>query len=658
MNAVYKKIGKFSFKGYSFVTPIEEKFNYFANEIMNKFVFGIYKSFIEHSSKWNPTQKIQLLDVLQKEEYINLEKLEEYQALQILAQILKLEMEEYLKVPLDELDVETEKKNHITFREFESSEISNFDFKQELEKVFRTNTNTNEFTPEYFKLFRARNLILSTFSKRIYSEKTLSKVTERIFESFIEDLNFLIIKGNISYIESKNSFNIADRVTKDYIRHFLNHQQIGKTMPEGESLKRELDEKIFESGAYIPLLNKVAYKFGNTLKDLLNEASYIEFSRELIKEIECYLEEITGVKESSLHIIKFEDFKKFILGEIILEVESFDKILEAAYEEYTNEMIVNRILQVQKDYLSLSKFEIALRVNNLSIKDSLFYLNINEDIEAVSHDLFKSWQYEKYKELNQEKPLIIDVSEEDKEDSMWFIIKNLDCANKDEEIAYIIAKEKLETHLEFYYYFMSKEDEYNFKIDDPYIIFNKTSKRMYVGRKNKFLNRKYFDEFPKELIEFPNKVLQSNIQLGSNLIQSIRLYYSTMNESSVLKKSQNLIEILETIFDTNDYKILAKYASIVIAGTNYNKSDITYGQMRQVVFEDFCNFINYTSSQSSILVLEESFERFKAFTKNIIGTYLFNLSFDEQNGIIDVLKWILYINPNNELIKSGVTKND
>lgn len=439
--------------------------------------------------------------------------------------------------------------------------------------------------------------------------------------------------------------------------HFLNYQLLGKTMLDGQSQKKMLSEKIFSSNVYASLLTKVAHKYETSLIDLLNEDNYVERSEELIREIKNSLVQITGESKVDLSIITFEDFKKIILGEVFQEVECVNKHLEAAYQDYNDEMIVDKILQISNDYLSVGEFEIALMVKNISTTKSFFYSEVSKDITAISHELFKGWQYEKNEELGYKTPNIIDTTQEEQENSMYFIIKNLNCAIKDEDMVYFLAKQKLETYLEFYYYFMSKEDDYNFVIGDPYIIFNKTRKRMTVGRKNNHINTKYFDEFPKELIEFPTKFIESS-SVASSLMQCVKLYYSTMKERDVLKKSQNLVKIWRTVFDTSDDKTLAKYCAITIAGINYNKSDVTYGQMRQILFEDFTAFIYYSSHSSPpIIVIDESFERFKVFTKNIIGTYLFNLS-SEEDEVIDILKWILYINPNDEYIKSGVTEID
>ena len=132
------------------------------------------------------------------------------------------------------------------------------------------------------------------------------------------------------------------------------------------------------------------------------------------------------------------------------------------------------------------------------------------------------------------------------------------------------------------------------------------------------------------------------------------------NETEIVNKTRHLIKIWETIFTTQDIHKLSLYCSIIIAGTNYNSNDITYKDLRKILYEDFLEFINSSRKEINFLLIEETFERFKVFTKTIIGTYLFNTPLNDSINydLKDILNWILYINPNDEFISRGVMENE
>lgn len=75
--------------------------------------------------------------------------------------------------------------------------------------------------------------------------------------------------------------------------------------------------------------------------------------------------------------------------------------------------------------------------------------------------------------------------------------------------------------------------------------------------------------------------------------------------------------------------------------------------MRLWLYEDFIELFELASQIGYEALKERIVERFKMFCKNVIGTVLFNLVTIEESedyDFKDILAWILYINPANDLI--------
>ena len=662
---MYKRIGTFNFSTYSFIPEIELEINNYAEILLEELTYSLFKKsiIIDSNCEYSEADLKVLNSVINQVNYFEV-NIEKEMALMLLSQILQMELESFLKVPIKELEENKKQIPKLMFEKFmASSDKKTVDDLGLSEMLLEDTESTLEFEryPKYFKLYRARNIILRKFNKRNYSSKTLSKTVQNIHEEFKQGIYLIIIKKNYKELKDNNRNNILLKLIKEYISQFLNNQRLVKTMEKGEYLVKRLDVQLKENNTIQIIFDEFKDKFKENFKKTLQVEYYIEFSKEIISTLEKKLPK-TDLDSEKLMVGRFSDYKMFILSEIFKSNSNVEELIKKGYKNYTDEMKCATVKKVLEDNLSLCDFEIAIRVNNLSIEEKLFSKSLTEDIGVVSHILFKSWQYKKYEEMDLNiEPTLLDIPENEKIDSVWFIVKNVRCGKKDTDLAYSLAKEKLLNYLEIMYYFVSKEDENKFKILDPYVLLNITSRNSMLGRKDSPYNKpKNIDDFTDELLKFLKMFLDSQKRIGFDVSSCIRLYFKMINEKSIVAKSRFLVEIWGTIFKTQDINKLATYCSIIIAGTNYNSSDITYKDMRKIMYEHFREFISISREGQCVLLIEEIFDRFKVFTKNIIGTYLFNIPYKDSKEyfMTDILEWIIYINPSDEFISRGAMKND
>lgn len=644
---MYKRIHNFNFGGYSFISPIEEIFNIYSDKLLNELTYNLFTDYLTNKGISKEYENIELGNFcLEGRRYdIGIDKL---QALHLLAQILHLEMESCLIVPVDKK--ESRIKVEMSFEEFIQKKIGdNINLSEEFDVLVKTELNN---IPSYFSLYKIRNYVLSNISERLYSNETLKKTVKEIYNEFQKNLEQIIIENNLKAIAThENIMNVVDRLMKDYVKQFVNQQAIGMTREEIGTNNTLLENEIFNGGIYKRIFKSSLRKIEQNFEKLIDEQYYKEFSLELIKEIEVEFSPLSKNK-TSFFIKRFDDFKKILLAQIFSGIHIVELELEKAYQMYDITQIIASVTKVINEHLSTSNFEVAIKVSDLTIKKTLFQEKVSEDIDVISHDLFKSWQYEKYVKLNRE-PLIFDTNEYEKSNTIWCIVKNIRCGNKDTELAYELAKEKLEYYMMSYYFLTSDEKDYNFKIIDPYIIFNIDSLNMLVGRKKGLPSEsKVFDETPKEISSFLLDFNNSKQEVILQIRRAIVIYYEIINSDDLIFKAQKLIDIWRILFKSDRDCDLSKYCSVVVAGTNYDDSNLTYKELRKILYDDFMEFLEIYRERN-YMVLETIFERFKSFTKIIVKTFLLNCSSNIEANVDDILKWIFYINPNSEYILGG-----
>ncbi|ODP26692.1 hypothetical protein PTI45_03943 [Paenibacillus nuruki] len=102
----------------------------------------------------------------------------------------------------------------------------------------------------------------------------------------------------------------------------------------------------------------------------------------------------------------------------------------------------------------------------------------------------------------------------------------------------------------------------------------------------------------------------------------------------------------------NDHEI-AFFSSIIVAGHNYNKSDMSYGEMRLLLRNDFEEFFRLSNESGNQLLKERILERFKVFCKIIFKEFLdHNINFNKNTevSLINIAEWKLEYYPDAERI--------
>ncbi|KOS63811.1 hypothetical protein [Lysinibacillus sp. FJAT-14222] len=657
---MYKKIGSFNFSTYSFIPEIDDLVDSFASKALDELKYSIYVQFILQNNEFEfaNLEKNLVRDVVSKNIVFGLDIPSEM-ALMVLSQIFNIEIEEFLKVPFNELEKSRNKKVEILFEDFQIKDSAY----ESLNSIsFPQNEVSNSY-PRYYKLYRARNCILKKFNQRYYSHKTLTKLVQNIYEEFKQGLYTICLSKNHKKLSFNSLDNILNKVINEYINQILNSVKLGKTMEEGEQAAYKINSLLNTADIKSKVFNAYNFQFKTNFSDTLKFESYVSLAEELIKIIETYLKDIP-LKIEKIHVERFSDYRMIVLGEIFGSFNNAPLLIGECIDAYDEKLKSETVKKVLEENLSISEFEIALRVQNIAIDEKIYKKPLLEDVEVLSHSMFLSWQSEIYDALGgHRKPTFVDISNNEKDNSTWFIVKGFSCGNKDTELAYSIGKDKLTRYLELLYYFVSPEDEYDFKIADPYVLYNKNSGNLLLGRKESGYKRaKKIDDFSNELFLFLNKLSSSQQKISNNIKSSIKLYYEFINTEDIFAKAKLLVSILEAIFAERESEKLSMYSAIIIAGTNYSSKaeNITFKNMREILYWDLIEFIDAVRSESHPLMLEETIDRFKVFTKNILGTYIYNIPWEDREAyaVKDILLWILHINPADEHIYHGGAQND
>lgn len=665
---MYKEIGRFGFESYTFIPQIENVIDDRIKDFMEQFKYSLYKNCIMNSeNKYTCYQKNEITKVLKSKIGFDV-KINSNAALSLLSEMFSNEMEEFMVVPITNIkNMETKKDQleiKMSFEDFEKQKDVLLKAEPDiLQKDIEDLCNDpNEIKRSgYFQLYKARNIVISPIKERMYSNNTLKKTINEIEKGFKQTLHIMIIKIEKDKLSSKTLKDVLIKLFESYVSQFFIHQRLGKTEEEGNKLIVSLKEQMNLEEIKGKFLNVMFQKFSEDFYSLLEIKDYIKFSKQITRYLEVEFGNVTGINET-LRVEYFSNFLIFILGEVFSSCKDIEKLVNDAYQYISDDLKETTVQNVIEEYLSIGKLVFAIRARDLSIQRKFYSQRLTNSIEVMSHSLFNAWQYEQLKEMgNDRNPTIVDVPDEEKINTVWFIITDIICSNKDMDLGYEIAKKELENYLEFSYYFMARESEYNFSIIDPYICYNKETKHVSLGRKNNIASPpKEIETFPKDLLEFSKDLFDSKQSLHLKIIECISLYYKMIKQSLAYDQPHILLQIWEMIFDTNDMKKISGYASVIIAGTNYKKGDITYGDMRKILYEDFLEFITHVKDNKSDMLLAIIYERFKVFTKNILGTFLFNIPLEssKKHEVDELIEWILYINPRKENILRRGTNDE
>jgi hypothetical protein len=664
---VYKRIERFQTKAFSFNEEIEQIFDYYLQLFLKEFEYTLFKTYMQEICMPDieaQLNKYYIANHLSDKLNLIPNSLTVSQVMEILDSIITYKLEECLtiKVPFEKLTNSNTKKKAreltIKFSEYvtskNSDDINLKNYIHDLDLEFSNNISKgldkdNPYfkRPEYFLLYRIRNNICKRINQRQYSIKHIdnyrkqlnSKFINLLYETIIEDQ---LVKLDLSY--KKEIFRcILEELENDYLMHF----RLGRTVEEGNSIQIELKNLLLE--------NNITKKIGHAMlnKFILTIEHYeIEKIANLIRELDevfkDYTKEITARfgedKVNSRLPWDKEKIRMLFLGVIFAKnSHNINQLIATAYEKISIEKKQKLIEDLKNNFLTDVNYTVAVNINDLAVKNEYFDVRLG-DIEFISNELFTGWQYEKYPKDTIRRTLLDSNS---RDNSAWVLVHNIECAFGDTEKAVSIAKEKVLDLLNILYYFISKEQEVNYKLNHFFIVHNEKSGNLtWHNERVPWNEPKIIDDLDTGLIEFLNKNLAKLSKW--NLDMAFKKFIEFCKTESLTRKVQLEKEIIKQLFGSEQsIEYLAACSAIIIAGSNYKKSDVNYREMRLWLYEDFKELLLIADDTNYLALKERIYERFKVFVKNIISTILFNMATlenHEKYTVEDILKWILFIN--------------
>lgn len=699
---MYKRIERFGFSSNQFIKEIDDVFEMDCNKFMNEIEYVLLKKYYP-SDMFNEDNTIKdfdcrnyndeellnkfilkkYIDILSNDEFIDFSiDFSGEECVEILDAILTQKLDDELSVNVAAAKAikknrndkkEEDEKDFIKFKEY----ISKYNFSNRKISDFRgfvkenyLDTTQNNFIqdyinrPLYFIIYRVRNNIIKTLNHRRYSVKLLEKYIKDLKEKFKILLYKKIIQLNFAKIDIDKINAIYNVIEEEFLHQYLLDYRLGKTEKDGTKISSEVKKIIQELGIQENIKKELFQSFSKLFENY-NEDDNVLWLRKYEDKFVIYIKKSSQLdgfdvgkeKNYQFNITRICDlFRIHTVSQIFskLDKDNITILINSAYKAINMDEKADFIKEISGKFLELSNFTVALQVKDLVVKDEIFELKI-ADISFLSYELFKSWQYEIQTGMKVEEPHIFES--DTKETHIYVLVKNVVAAREDTEKAMELAKEKLIKTLNMLYFFISREDEINFQIEPLTLILNNNCNTFSVSFGDvKRFEPKEIDDVDIELINFINKYFSSNYQWKNVVINALGSYMSLLKSKSVDQKIELQSKIIKQIFNKWDnVDDLAFNAAIIIAGSNISKDNATYRQMRLWLFEDFKELLNISNVNDKCLVLKERiYDRFKVFSRNIIGTILFNLDTidDTRADIEQIIDWIAYMYPNNKLIRS------
>ncbi|OKL36683.1 hypothetical protein [Domibacillus mangrovi] len=661
---MYKKISSFNFASLRFNEDIDTQFKIFTNKFITEFENSILESFVFHASPltYDERERDFLRKILKPSNVFPIE-LDRKTGLEILDILLTIKLEDYLRVPFNHSKNEEQKEkvtDLMSFEEYVGKKDKNSrDSLEKQMKELKIFEDGNFDRPPYFLLYRARNIVASRLKNRSYTIKALNKFVFKLKEGFELYLYDKIMADNLHCLDDNDKNSIYHRLENELLNGFLNDFRLGKTEEEGNKLVFEIKRKLEEASISERIKELMWSSYIKELERGKVDNLLVGWTRTFKEELEknfLTLKVGNDVEDLEFHHfpLPVDSIKKILLAFIFKE-DNFTELIQSAFQGIENVEKTKLINQLHEEYLQKNNFSVALCVKNIKTDENFLNSKLNPFITVMSNEMFKSWQYELYPNEGA-KRLFLDNG--GLENTTWFIVDDVQCAVSDTDQAYHVAREKLKNLLNFLFHFISREDQINYEIVDPYLIFNHDTKSWTMGRMLSpgIADPKNIDDLEIDLLKFTNNFFEVHSLERDLVIKAINCYIKICKTDDVEEKMQYQSEIFKILFQTHDIQELSTSCAIIVAGTNYDKNDVTYGEMRRWLIEDFHEFFYIADRKGFIPLKMQINERFMVFCKIIIRTILFNLipiNKDSQYSVKDVIEWILTINPNKDPIVRG-----
>lgn len=677
---MYKKINRLNFESFGFISEIDSIFNKYSRLFFNELEYTLIIRFMESNHSNFRGEETRLLRKYKSK----LESDNELQSIpcdfvegniiEILDGLLSNKMEEELITSSGLRELSNTKKKSQNQREMIS-------FKEYLQTDYKNKTSINEFVdsfkkysekisskdklyerPIYFLLYRVRNTIVKTMNEREYTIKYMNTYLKELSKEFMNVLFCKIIETNFFNLTRRDKLKIYKEIEECMFGDFLMMVRLGKNMEEGDELVEKIKREIEENFLRERLVEKSFNSFLRVMNDFDEEGVIKWFDEEYVsllkRETEYICDEFDVSCEINTRFVK-QNLKKILVGSILEGSSDKENTIKEGFYNITLENKGNIIHKHNEKYLKNSTFSVALNVQGIEIEAKFLDIHIG-NINLLSNEKFEGWQLEKY---GGNKRDIIFNADESQKSSSWAIVNEIKCGAYDYEKAVLIARRKLNDFLNHLYYFISKENQIDYNIMYSTIVFNEDKRITHWTNLGKLdiVESKKIDDIDLDLLDFLIAFEESSNSVKQNLTKAINLFIEFCKSTNPEKKAYFLGQLLREIFKEESEENVALFSSIIVAGINYDKNDVTYKEMRLWLFEDFKELLEISISKGNIPLKERVLDRFKVFSRNIIGTLLFNL-FPENKSICekitknDLIGWILYINPEDKLIESGGEK--
>jgi len=655
----------------------EYSFNNYQNQLITIFENSLWESYIQLSNSLTVQEKEQINMYREKYLYnIKTENLSlEYSldiTIELLDQIISQKLENEMTIPLvlnEEYNNEDENNNansnkKMSFRDFKEhlngEESDNFEQAfRELAVLKENILNMDKSNlPYYYKLLNIQKIILSNLSKRNYSLKGISKC----FRKFYTNIRDTIVKSiALKYIHSLSG-EIKTEIINNYadtiIHNYLNKFRMGKTMEEGNKVVKEFKKNIVESEKYefavkqysllLASLNIDFEDWGNSFQKNL-----IKIFNEIIDNNLDFYEKISNIgdewndeKQNMLYL--FQIVSNFV------ERDNDKKENLDILSVLTKEEIKQNISSSFNNFLT-SNYTVVLLVKDLRAKDSYSKLKIN-DMEFVSDAFYENYQSDFYP--NKKEHFFV-RNEGLMRDHSYVMMHNIAAKDEDIQNAVQIAEKKLTNFLNLLYFFISKEKEHNFSISSRIAhLFDHTSRKSFIMRdwneQSVFSESKLIDDVDESIVEYLHKISFSEKNWSSNILNAAYHFNEYCISKIIDSRYNSLIKMLESLFSPiDDIVDISSYSSALIAGSNYKKSDLSYGVMRKLLREDFEYYIKINEFEKQVPFKERIIERLKVFCKIIFSAFILHTdSLTEINdfSLYEIALWNIYLNPNGLLL--------
>ncbi|ALS09932.1 hypothetical protein ABE82_26315 (plasmid) [Paenibacillus peoriae] len=587
---------------------------------------------------------------------------------ELLDSMLTTKMEEFLtsRVSLKEIRENKKVKSSlppVTFREYllenERVQFNMSTYKDSLQVVPGLTPEMDK-RPLYFLLYRLRNNILHSISSRSFSIMYINKS----LEGLTRELNKLLVNRLLYGNNRKLSMSSLDSIYKEYektlIYNYASEQRGGKNEEEGTRLFEQTMSRIRESVQIKQLANSHGLNFVHILTTDLDETTLKDWSNAYQQDFYKAAEENTQDFATARNLIRFSDPSfsdlRRIIVRTILDQGNPKELIEKSYFDVKPEEIIELFNRMYEERLLEADYTVAFHVKNFRAESSFTRLEIN-DIAFMSDAFFEGWKMGLKAQEKGERPTIIRSSVECQEDHIWVLVHNIKAGSHDIDMASQLGKTKLLNCLNLMSYFSVREDGHRFKIAERCFTYNHDF--YYFGYSDQDIEHlggaKAVDELEQDLVDFLARFFEKDYNWKDSILEAVQhfdLYCRSFDIEEQIKHLKSLI--LSLFVDNENTEWIAGACSILIAGTNYQGTDVTYLEMRKWLFEDFVEFLKVADDPKKKALKERIIERFKVFCQKVFATVLFNLhSLDkniEEVTLTDIVEWLLFVYPDNRLI--------